>query len=165
MTNLGEYGLPGYLELKHSWTGVIFGLALLLTGVGLGYSIATWNDRYPSSHTANHLRSYSTTWGSSSYDEAVWNKVQLIADMMDLLPPVVTTFKVQARSTLEPYPFIVLTFRRTALEQLQAGDFPPALFMREHVIYDLPEEYDRDRRFAMAAYRSLSHRQVFQERE
>jgi hypothetical protein len=136
MTNLATYGWPTFVEFKRSLASAAFGLVLLLTGLALGSSIASLNERYSPNRVDRDLRSYSVTWGSYSYDEAVWRTVQRIADMSEMLPPEVKEFQVEARSTLHHYPVIRLSFPRTALESLKAGTLPPEIFMREYVTYD-----------------------------
>ncbi|UCH09143.1 MAG: hypothetical protein JSU61_07810 [Fidelibacterota bacterium] len=152
MTNLASYGWPTWAEFKRSLASAVFGLVLLLTGLALGSSLASLNERYSSTHAARDLRTYSVTWGSHSYDEAVWRTVQRIAALEELLPPEVQQFQVEARGTQHPYPVIRLSFPRTALDSLKAGVLPPEVFMREYVAYNQTYHRDPSRNLAVIDY-------------
>ena len=76
-----------------------------------------------------------TSWGSQSFDEAVWLAVDEIAGIEENLPVEVDKFQVRVESSYEDIPPIYIQFDRASLIRLKAGEITPENFMRAHVTF------------------------------
>ena len=79
---------------------------------------------------------YSVSWGSRSFDEAIWLAVDEMARLDENLPPEIQRFHVALESAGELMPTVYLDFDRVYLAQLKAGEISPEMFIREHVDFN-----------------------------
>ena len=110
----------------------IFPLALALV---LGGALLATKD-YSTVKTEVRDLSHTVTWGSRSFDEAVWLAVSEMADIEDSLPREIESFHVAVQSSDEAMPVIHLQFDRASLTELKAGEITPENFIREHVEFN-----------------------------
>jgi len=110
----------------------IFPLASALV---LGGALLTTKDYAANCTEANDLR-HTVTWGTRSFDEAIWLAVDNLVDIEDGLPYRVDNFHVEVQAADEAVPVIHLQFNRESLAKLKAGKITPENFIREHVKFN-----------------------------
>ncbi|MFB0517184.1 MAG: hypothetical protein ACETWG_11360 [Candidatus Neomarinimicrobiota bacterium] len=91
---------------------------------------------YTTIETDTHEFSYTASWGSQSFDEALWQAVDIIARIEENLPPEIESFHIKIQPSTEELPVIQLDFERVYLLGLMAGEIPPETFIREHVDFN-----------------------------
>lgn len=87
-------------------------------------------------HRKPYTLRHTATWGSRSFDEALWLAVDEIADIEDGLPQEIENFHVVVQSTDEAMAEIHLHFDRASLAKLMAGEIAPANFIRDYVEFN-----------------------------
>ena len=115
----------------------IFNVTLfpLASALILGGALLATKDHSPDKTETYDLR-YTVTWGSRSFDEAVWLAVNEIADIEDSLPREIASFHVEVQPPDEAMPVIHLQFDRASLAKLKAGEIAPENFIRERVKFN-----------------------------
>lgn len=83
-----------------------------------------------------HDFNYTMSWGSRSFDEAVWLAVDDIVRIEENLPPEVESFLVEMQPSSEELPTVHLAFDRVWLAKLKVGEISPENFIREHVDFN-----------------------------
>ncbi len=107
----------------------------LVSALVLGGALLATKDYSANRTEAHHLR-HTVTWGTRSFDEAVWLAVDNLVDIEDGLPYRVDNFHVEVQSTDEAVPVIHLQFNRESLAKLKAGKITPENFIREYVEFN-----------------------------
>jgi len=110
----------------------IFPLASALV---LGGALLATKDYSTNRTEAHHLR-HTVTWGTRSFDEAVWLAVDNLVDIEEGLPYRVDNFHVEVQSADEAMPVIHLQFNRESLAKLKAGKITPENFIRKYVEFN-----------------------------
>ncbi|MFB0515823.1 MAG: hypothetical protein ACETWG_04355 [Candidatus Neomarinimicrobiota bacterium] len=103
--------------------------ALILVGVLLA------TKDYSTTETQFFSLGYTISWGSRSFDEAVWLAVEAIAVIEENLPEEVDNFRVAVLPTDSAYSVVYVDFNRAGLRQLKAGQVAPEIFIREYVSF------------------------------
>ncbi len=80
--------------------------------------------------------SYTMPWSYGSLDEALWLAVDDIATIKKYMPPDVDHFRVVIPPYGDNTSIIFITFERSDLELLAAGELAPELFIRDHVKFE-----------------------------
>ena len=107
----------------------------LISALVLGGALLATKDYSTNRTEANDLR-HTVTWGTRSFDEAVWLAVDNLVDIEEGLPYRVDNFHVEVQAADEAVPVIHLQFNRESLAKLKAGYIAPENFIREHVKFN-----------------------------
>ena len=78
---------------------------------------------------------YTVTWGSRSFDEAVWQAVTEMATLEENLPDEVENFRVAVVPSNNDYAVVYIDFNRDDLDSLKEGTISPEIFIREYVSF------------------------------
>ena len=133
MTNRSRNNRHAGVGRKDRWMLTLLGLMLLSVGLGLGRGISAHDEGGLASLTRYPAREYAVVWGPRSFDEALWEAIEWIANLEDSVALHEDRFSVQLRYAGDSDAPITVTFNREDLNLLIEGSLAPAAFIRDRV--------------------------------